>query len=44
MEGLKAQKGLWNLAKEKIMKVRRELPNVERDAVRDHKAMHEENL
>ena len=34
MEGLMAQKGLWNLAKEKIMKERGELPNEESDAVR----------
>ena len=32
MEGLMAQKGLWNLAQEKIM---RELPNEEGDAVRE---------
>ena len=37
-------KGLWNLAKEKIMKERGELPNEEGDAVREHKAMHEENF
>ena len=35
MEGLMAQKGLWKLAKEKIMKERGELPNEEGDAVRD---------
>ena len=29
-----AQKGLWNLAEEKIMKERGELPNEEGDAVR----------
>ena len=44
MEGLMAPKGLWNLAKEKIMKERRELPNGEGDAVREQKAMHEENF
>ena len=44
MEGLMAQKGLWNLAKEKIMKKRGELPNEEGDAVREYKAVHEENF
>ena len=38
-----SQKGLWNLAKDKIMKERGELPNEEGDAVREYKAMHEEN-
>ena len=38
-----AQEGLWNLAKEKIMKERGELPNVEGDAVREYKATHEEH-
>ena len=42
MEGLMAQKGLWNLAKEKIMKERRELPNEEGDGEREYTAMHEE--
>ena len=36
MEGLMAQKGLWNLAKEKIIKERGELPNEEGDAVREN--------
>ena len=44
MEGLMAQKDLWNLAKEKIMKERGELPNEEGDAVREFEAMHEENF
>ena len=44
MEGFMAQKGLWNLAKEKIMKERGELPNGEGDAVREYKATHEENF
>ena len=39
-----AQKGLWNLAKEKLMKEREELPNEEGDAVREYSAMHEENF
>ena len=37
-----AQKGLWNWAKEKIMKERRELPNEECDVVKEYEAMHEE--
>ena len=39
-----AQEGFWNLAKEKIMKERGELPNEDGDAVRECKAMHEENF
>ena len=38
-----AQKGLWTLAKEKIMKERGELPYVEGD-VRVYEAVHEENF
>ena len=41
MEGLRAQQGLWNLAKVKIMKERGELPHDEVDVVREYKAMHE---
>ena len=37
-----AQKGLWNLAREKKLKERGELPKEEGDAVREYKAMHEE--
>ena len=45
MEGfLMAHQGLWNLAKEKIMKERGELPNEVGDAVREYRAMHEENF
>ena len=44
MEGLMAQKGLWNLVKEKIMKERGELPNEEGEAVREYKVMHEEDF
>ena len=44
MEGLVARKGLWNLAKEKIMKERGELPNEVGDAVREYKAIHEEDF
>ena len=35
MEGLMAQKGLWNLEKEKMMKERGELPNEEGDVVKE---------
>ena len=38
-----AQKGLWNMAEEKIMKARGELPS-EGGAVREYRAMHEENF
>ena len=38
------QKGSWNLAKEKILRDRGELPMEEGDGVREHKAMHEENF
>ena len=44
MEGLMAQNGLRNLAKEKIKKEGRELPNEEEDVVREHKAVHEEDF
>ena len=44
MEGLTAQKGLWNLAKEKLMNERGELPSEEGDVVREFKAMHEEDF
>ena len=39
-----AQTGLWNLAKEKIMKERGEWPHEEGDVVREYKAMHEEDF
>ena len=39
-----AQRGLWNLAKEKTMKERGELPNEEEDVVREFQAMHEEDF
>ena len=44
MDGFLAQQGLWNLVKGKIMKERGELPNEVGDAVREYKAMHEENF
>ena len=39
-----AQKGLWKLAKEKIMKEKGELPNEEGDAVKEKEALHEEDF
>ena len=39
-----AQKGLWNLAREKILRERGALPKEEGDAVREYMAMHEENV
>ena len=44
MEGLMAEKGLWNVAKEKIMKETGELSSEEGDVVKDFKAMHEEDF
>ena len=38
------QKGLWNLAREKILRERGALPKEEGDVVREYKAMHEENV
>ena len=43
-EGLMAQKCLWNLAKENIVKERGELSNKVGDAVSEYVAMHEENF
>ena len=39
-----AQKGLWNLAREKMLQDRGALPKEEGDSVREYKAMHEENF
>ena len=39
-----AQQGMWDLAKEKTMKERGELPNEEGDVVREYRAMHEEDF
>ena len=44
MEGFMAQKGLWNLAGEKILRERGTLPTEEGDAIREYKAMHEETF
>ena len=43
-EGLTAQRGLRKLATEKTMKKRGDLPNEERDVVREFKAVHEEDF
>ena len=42
MEGFMAQKGLWNLSGEKILRGRGALPQEEGDAIREYRAMHEE--
>ena len=42
MEGLMAQKGLWNLVGEEILREGRALPKEEGDVIRGYKAMHEE--
>ena len=39
-----AQKGLWNLARDKMLQDRGELPKEESDVIREYKAMHEENF
>ena len=44
MEGFMAQKGLWNLVREKILRERGALPKEECDAMREYKAMHEEHF
>ena len=39
-----AHKGLWNFAKEKILRERRTLRKEEGDATREYQAMNEENF
>ena len=39
-----AQKGLWNVAREKMLQDRGALPKEEGNIVREFKAMHAENL
>ena len=39
-----AQKGLWNLVGEKILRERGALPREEGDAIGKYKATHEENV
>ena len=43
-EGFKAQKGLWNVAREKLLQDRGALPEEEGDIVREYRAMREENF
>ena len=43
-EGFLAQKGLWDLAKNKELQDRGVLPKEEGDVVRENKAMHEEHF
>ena len=44
MEGFVAQKGLWNLFGEKVLRKRGALPKEEGDVIREYKAAHEENF
>ena len=44
MEAFVAQKGLWNLVREKVLRERGALPEEECDVKREYKAMHEENF
>ena len=44
MEGFMAQKGLWNLARNKALQDRGALPREEGDAIREFQAMREENF
>ena len=44
MEGIMAQKGLWKLVREKILRERGALPKEDGHAVREYKAMHEEHF
>ena len=42
--GFMAQKGLWNVAREKMLEDRGALPKEDGDQLREYKAMHEENF
>ena len=44
LEGLMAQKGLWNLAREKELQQRGAMRKEEGDVIRGCNAMHEENV
>ena len=44
MEGFMAQKGLWNLVREKVLRESGELPKEVGDVITEYKAMHEENF
>ena len=41
MDGFMAQRGLWKLAREKILRERGALPKEEGDAIGEYKAMNE---
>ena len=44
LEGLMAQKGLWNFAREKRLQERGAIPKEEGDVIREYNAMHEESF
>ena len=44
LEGSVAQKGLWNLAREKRLQERGAMPEEEGDVIREYTAMHETNF
>ncbi len=44
MEGFMGKNGLWNLAREKILREGGALPKGKGDAIREYKAMTEENF
>ena len=44
MFGFVEQQGLWNLAREKILRERGALPKEEGDAIREYNAVHEEKF
>ena len=44
LEGLMAQKGLWNLAREKRLQERGAMPKEEGDVIREYNAMHDEKF
>ena len=44
LEGLMAQKGLWNLAREKRLQERGAMPEEECDVIREYNATHEDNF
>ena len=43
-EAFMAQKGLWNVAREKMLEDRGALPKEDGDLLRKYKAMHEDNF
>ena len=44
VEGFMAQKGLWNLVRNKALQERGALPGEEVDTIKEFEAMHEENF